>query len=80
VESLEKTTKQDVVKPIASPSSSIVEVSEILKVMTESPPLKLLSPLGLELTNLLQKRKSLRLPMEKTGAEKAMYDEHTAGD
>jgi hypothetical protein len=35
---------------------SAAEVSEILKVMTESPPFKLLRPLGLELTNLLQKK------------------------
>jgi hypothetical protein len=53
VESLKKTKTKDVVKPIASPSSSAAEVSEILKVMTESPPFKLLSPLGLELTKLL---------------------------
>jgi hypothetical protein len=32
------------------------EVEEILKVMTESLPMKLLSPLGPELTNLLQKK------------------------
>jgi hypothetical protein len=37
-------------------SPSAVEASEILKVMTESPPFKLLSPLGSELTNLLQKK------------------------
>jgi hypothetical protein len=34
----------------------IAEVEEILKVMTESLPIKLLSPLGLELTRLLQKK------------------------
>ena len=33
-----------------------VEVAEILKVMTESLPIKLLSPLGSELTKLLQKK------------------------
>jgi hypothetical protein len=33
-----------------------VEVAEILKVMTESLPIKLLSPLGPELTKLLQKK------------------------
>jgi hypothetical protein len=33
-----------------------VEVAEILKVMTESLPMKLLSPLGPELTKLLQKK------------------------
>jgi hypothetical protein len=37
---------------------SAAEVSEILKVMTESPPFKLLSPLGLELTNLLQQKEN----------------------
>ena len=47
----------DVPERTLSPlSPSAAEVSEILKVMTESPPFKLLSPLGLELTNLLQKK------------------------
>jgi hypothetical protein len=32
------------------------EVEEILKIMTESLPIKLLSPLGPELTKLLQKK------------------------
>jgi hypothetical protein len=35
---------------------SVTEVEEILKVMTESLPIKLLSPLGPELTKLLQKK------------------------
>jgi hypothetical protein len=35
---------------------SAVEVEEILKVMTESLPIKLLSPLGSHLTKLLQKK------------------------
>jgi hypothetical protein len=35
---------------------SAAEVEEILKVMTESLPIKLLSPLGLQLTKLLQKK------------------------
>jgi hypothetical protein len=56
IESSEKTKTQDVLKPIASPSSSAAEVSEILKVMTESFPFTPLSPLGLELTSLLQKK------------------------
>jgi hypothetical protein len=43
-------------KIMSPPSPSIAKVSEILKVMSESPPFKLLSPLRLELTNLLQKR------------------------
>jgi hypothetical protein len=32
---------------------SVAEVAEILKVMTESLPIKLLSPLGPQLTKLL---------------------------
>jgi hypothetical protein len=40
-------------KTLSPLSPSAAEVSEILKVVTESPPFKLLSPLGLELTNLL---------------------------
>jgi hypothetical protein len=43
-------------KTMSPPSPSTAEVSEILKVMTESPPFKLLRHLGLELTNLLQKK------------------------
>jgi hypothetical protein len=39
-----------------TPSTPPAEVSEILKVMTESLPIKLLSPLGPELTKLLQKK------------------------
>jgi hypothetical protein len=47
----------DAPKRTLSPlSPSTAEALEILKVMTESPPFKLLSPLGSELTNLLQKR------------------------
>jgi hypothetical protein len=38
------------------PSSTAVEVVEILKVMTDSPPFKLLSPLGSKLTKLLQRK------------------------
>jgi hypothetical protein len=34
----------------------VAEIAEILKVMTESLPIKLLSPLGPELTKLLQKK------------------------
>jgi hypothetical protein len=52
----EKTKTQDVPKLTASPSYSTAEVSEILKVMTESFPFTPLSPLGLELTSLLQKK------------------------
>jgi hypothetical protein len=61
---------QDVPKQTAIPSSSAMEVSEILKVMTESFPFAPLSPLGLKLTSLLQKRKSLRLLMGETRARR----------
>jgi hypothetical protein len=54
--SSKKTKTQDVLKPTASPSSSAIEVSEILKVMIESFPFTSLSPLGLELTSLLHKK------------------------
>jgi hypothetical protein len=40
----------------APSTPSVAEVEEILKVMTESLPLKLLSPLGPHLTKLLQKK------------------------
>jgi hypothetical protein len=39
----------------APSTPSAAEVEEILKVMTESLPIKLLSPLGPQLTKLLQK-------------------------
>jgi hypothetical protein len=52
--SSEKTKMQDVPKQTMSPSSSsAIEVSEILKVMTKPFPFALLSPLRLELTSLL---------------------------
>jgi hypothetical protein len=40
-------------KTLSPLSPSAAEVSEILKVMTESPPFNLISPLRSELTNLL---------------------------
>jgi hypothetical protein len=40
----------------APSTPSAPEVAEILKVMTDSLPIKLLSPLGLELTKFLQKK------------------------
>jgi hypothetical protein len=40
----------------APSTPSVAEVEEILKVMTESLPIKLLSPLGPDLTKLLQKK------------------------
>ena len=57
-------------KETLSPSSpTVVEVAEILKVMTESPPFKLISPLKSKLTNLLQKMK-VPSAMEKVGGQK----------
>jgi hypothetical protein len=65
-------------KTLSPSSPSAAEVSEILKVMTESPPFKLLSPLGLELTNLLQKKE---IPSATDGRDggtaKVTYDKHT---
>jgi hypothetical protein len=40
----------------APSTPSAAEVAEIMKVMTESPPFKLLSPLGTELTKFLQRK------------------------
>jgi hypothetical protein len=65
-------------KQTTSPSSSsVAEVSEILKVMTESFPFALLSPLRLELTSLLQTKEISLAAEGKTGAEEATYDEYT---
>jgi hypothetical protein len=44
---------------------SAAEPAEILNVMTESPPFKLLSPLGSELTNFFRGKNSLRLQRRK---------------
>jgi hypothetical protein len=54
-------------KTLSRSSPSAIEVTEILKVMTESPPFKLLSLLGLELANLLQKKKMPLATEEKVG-------------
>ena len=43
------------------PSPTAAKLAEILKVMTDSPSFKLLSPLGLELTKLYRGRKHPRL-------------------
>ena len=48
-----KVTEVEEETPSTPPST---EVEEILKVMTESLPIKLLSPLGPELTKLLQNK------------------------
>jgi hypothetical protein len=50
-----------------TPSAPVAaEIAEILKVMTESLPIKLLSPLGPELTKLLQKKDKPSAAKEKT--------------
>jgi hypothetical protein len=46
------------------------EIAEILKVMTESLPIKLLSPLGPELTKLLQKKGDPPATKEKADGQK----------
>jgi hypothetical protein len=48
-----KVTEVEEETPSTPPAA---EVAEILKVMTESLPIKLLNPLGPKLTNLLQKK------------------------
>jgi hypothetical protein len=47
-----------------------VEIAEILKVMTESLPIKLLSPLGPELTKLLQKKDEPSATKKKADGQK----------
>jgi hypothetical protein len=59
-----KVTEVEEETPSTPPAA---EVAEILKVMTESLPIKLLSPLGLELTKLLQKKDKLRLQKRWSG-------------
>jgi hypothetical protein len=50
-----------------TPTPSAAEVAEILKVMTGSLPIQLLSPLRPELTKLLQKKDQPLAIKEKTG-------------
>jgi hypothetical protein len=50
-----------------TPTPSATEVEEILKVMTESLPIKLLSPLGPQLTKLYRRRTSLRQQRRRLG-------------
>jgi hypothetical protein len=49
---------------------SAAEVAEILKVMTDSLPIKLLSPLGPELTKFLQKKDQPSVAKEKAEGQK----------
>jgi hypothetical protein len=53
-----------------TPTPSAVEIAEILKVMTESLPIQLLSPLRPELTKLLQKKDDPSATKEKTEGQK----------
>jgi hypothetical protein len=54
----------------APSTPSATEVEEILKVMTESLPIKLLSPLGPELTKLLQKKDEPSVAKKAVGRKK----------
>jgi hypothetical protein len=54
-------------KTMSPPSPSAAEVSEILKVMTESIPFALLSPLRLDLTSLLESKETAPAVEEKIG-------------
>jgi hypothetical protein len=61
-----------VLKQIMSPSSSsIAEVSEIFKVMTEPFPFALLSPLRLDLNSLLQSKEIALAADGKTGGKRS---------
>jgi hypothetical protein len=55
---------------LSPPSPSVAEVSEILKVMTESIPFALLSPLRLDLTSLLQSNETALDAKEKVGGRR----------
>jgi hypothetical protein len=55
----------------APSTPSAAEVEEILKVMTESLPIKLLSPLGPQLTKLLQKKDEPSTTIKAVGSKKA---------
>jgi hypothetical protein len=57
-------------KTIGPPSPSVAEVLEILKVMTESIPFALLSPLRLDLTSLLRSKETAPSVEEKVGGQK----------
>ena len=57
-------------KTMSPPSPSVLEVSEILKVMTESIPFALLSPLRLDLTSLLQSKEMAPATEEKVGGRR----------
>jgi hypothetical protein len=54
----------------APSTPSAAEVAEILKVMTESPPFKLLSPLGTKLTKFLQRKEQPSAIKEKVRDQK----------
>ena len=54
----------------APSTPSAAEVEEILKVMTEPLLIKLLSPLGPQLTKLLQKKDEASAPKKAAGAKK----------
>jgi hypothetical protein len=57
-------------KTIGPPSPSTAEVSEILKVTTESIPFALLSPLRLDMTSLLQSKETTPSAEEKVGGRR----------
>jgi hypothetical protein len=68
IPSTEPKVDEAIEKTPSSPSAA--EMVEILKVMTESPPFKLLSPLGSELTKLLQKKETPSATEEKLEGQK----------
>jgi hypothetical protein len=67
-ETLEPKTTDAIEETPSTPPAA--EIAEILKVMTESLTIKLLSPLRPELTQLLQKKDQLSAVKEKTEGQK----------
>jgi uncharacterized protein (DUF2267 family) len=66
-----KKRRPEVAEPKVTPSTpSAAKIAEILKVMTESLPIKLLSPLGSELPKLLQKKDQPSAIKEKIEGQK----------
>jgi hypothetical protein len=67
----EETKVQDVIEKTAGPSSpSFVDVSEILKVMTEPFPFAMITPLGSYLTSLLQSKETASATGANAGGQK----------
>jgi hypothetical protein len=63
---------------VSEKTADSVNVSEIMKVMTEHIPFTMLSPQSSDLTSLLQSKETARLPGGMPGAEETANDERDA--